>query len=29
MHNLKHNKNIKSRPAGLDRRCAPALYVGR
>ncbi len=23
------NKNIKGRPAGLDRRYAPALYVGR
>ena len=25
----KHNKNIKSCPAGSDHRCAPALYVGR
>tara|TARA_Y100000782_G_scaffold22165_1_gene24297 strand:+ start:1395 stop:1637 length:243 start_codon:yes stop_codon:yes gene_type:complete len=26
---LAHNKNIKSRPSGLDRRCAPGLYVRR
>ncbi len=23
------NKNIKDRPTGSDRRCAPALYVRR
>ena len=24
-----YNKNIKSRPSGLDHSCAAALYVGR